>query len=613
MSSLIDLFPPKQGEGAIGYLRRLAVRNGYAGWKSLVGAAGITLSLNAVNRGKTALTQVLGLNSEWLEAVLPADNDGRGLHDPFYRRTLFDPVCPHCLHDDPFLRHAWEHCFVTACPTHGIHLIDHCPSCGEPLETSRPDIVYCSCGFDLRHTPVQPAPSLHLWMSARLSGDARPIDAIAELGKPDDYKDLAKLLFLLSVRADATKKVSPSKVAHPRSVAESIEFLAPLNRILADWPTSFHQHLGERFALGNQRVFNLSGRLGQWYLTLNAVCNKGLAFEPVWTAFSDAVVDHFDGSLRGQYSLRPSPGKNRRFISVTEAAAVLGCSHSTLNAAVRAKKVKGHETRFGATSSTWLVETAEVERLKKTRANWVSDDKAADILGVPAGVLVGLKRAGLLPYDGNWKHSIEKAGPIPIGALDELVTRVRSHLVETAEPNALPFSKLTGRRTTDATATRKLYRAIVEGEVRPVGHDREHGLGGFLFAERDVKRYLGAVALNDGLTLTQIEKVTGWKYESLSHWVYEGFLKSVVVDLQGRPARVVPLTDLLAFRRDWLPVSDIASALNSKSSAISRKLANCNVVVHGQKLLPDGAKRGGLVRLSDVAQLLFAPEGWSPS
>ena len=38
--------------------------------------------------------------------------------------------CPVCLAQSPFLRREWRLSFVTACPSHGVELLDACPECG---------------------------------------------------------------------------------------------------------------------------------------------------------------------------------------------------------------------------------------------------------------------------------------------------------------------------------------------------------------------------------------------------------------------------------------------------------------------------------------------------
>lgn len=168
----------------------------------------------------------------------------------------------------------------------------------------------------------------------------------------------------------------------------------------------------------------------------------------------------------------------------------------------------------------------------------------------------------------------------------------------------LRFGQLIGRRTTDSKGIRKLYQAIHSGEVRATGYTPGCGLDGLTFATEEIRRYLGSVGLTDGMTLTQLEKTTGWKYEALSHWAQSGLLKTIDVLLQGRSARLVTNTALADFRRTWIPVSDLAQAMGTKSSALTAKIGQRGIPIHGQLTLPSGAKRGGLLKLADLGALI---------
>ncbi|WP_337996932.1 TniQ family protein [Oleispirillum naphthae] len=79
-------------------------------------------------------------------------------------RTSFgQQACPLCLVEDshPYFRMTWRLGFVTACPRHGILLIDRCPACGEPLQplflpppNGRDRLIGCwKCGADYRRAP----------------------------------------------------------------------------------------------------------------------------------------------------------------------------------------------------------------------------------------------------------------------------------------------------------------------------------------------------------------------------------------------------------------------------------------------------------------------------
>ena len=604
MSALIELFPPETTEGPIEYMRRLSVRNGYGDWRSLVRATGVNPSLNALWKNKQTLADAFGLDPAWLDGVMPPAAAGLGLHDPFFRRTSNDAVCPQCLAEADHLHHAWSHSLVSACPDHGSTLIDTCPSCEQALSDSRFDLASCDCGYPLHEATAPSASPFELWVSARLAGDMRPIEGRPEIGAPEDYIGLGKLLFSLAIRLDPTAKVKAGKTSRPHEVAQTRALIESIRPLFEAWPRGFNTHVRDRLVAGNQAVFSPSGRLGGWYTSLHGACRKANAFAPLWTAFSDAMIDHFDGNLRGQQVLTPSPERERRFVPVAEAARLIGVSGPKLGAALKAGIVAGHISKQGTAYTLALMDREEVERIRMERARWITASDAAAAAGVPPSVISHLVEAGLLKNDDGWSQDILKSGPIEKASIAALIERLVSLAAPREAPETLRFGQLIRRRTTDSKGIRRLYQAISSGEIRATGHTPGNGLDGLTFATDEVRRYLGSVGLTEGMTLPQLEKITGWKYEALSYWAQSGLLKTVDGLLHGRSARLVTNSALADFRRTWIPVSDLAQAMGTKSSALTAKITQRGLPIHGQLTLPSGAKRGGLLQLADLGALI---------
>lgn len=108
-----------------------------------------------------------------------------------YHRIRKSPglsYCPACLASDsvPYFRRAWRLSFVTACPHHGVELLDACPECSAPLAPHRVDIgpngfipgpdriLYCpACGHDLRKAASSTAQPLLVDWTSRLLAASR--------------------------------------------------------------------------------------------------------------------------------------------------------------------------------------------------------------------------------------------------------------------------------------------------------------------------------------------------------------------------------------------------------------------------------------------------------
>ncbi|GAC1424375.1 MAG: hypothetical protein NVSMB6_25340 [Burkholderiaceae bacterium] len=295
--------------------------------------------------------------------------------------------------------------------------------------------------------------------------------------------------------------------------------------------------------------------------------------------------------------------KQRQYLALPEAATFIGISESTLKNAIDTGVINAQVSRQGVNYRICMLPRAACEHARLVRTKWLSETQAAIALGVTGSVLQNLVRSGVLNSHEQWRLSAFKAGPISADALPQLVERVSEFLQIRQVNETLHFNQLTARRTVDIKALTALFQAIFNGGVRAIGRDRKTGLGGFIFSTVDVKQYLGSVALQNALTLTQLETATGWKYECLSRWTELNLLESELVKLQGRSARIVTVGALSRFRKEWMPVADIASSVGSKASAITRRLENLGITIFGQTSPQNGPQRGGLIRLGDLSIL----------
>ncbi|MGF6902592.1 hypothetical protein P3T22_003870 [Paraburkholderia sp. GAS348] len=50
------------------------------------------------------------------------------------------------------------------------------------------------------------------------------------------------------------------------------------------------------------------------------------------------------------------------------------------------------------------------------------------------------------------------------------------------------------------------------------------------------------------MSIQQLSQVSGWKGESVSHWIDRGLLDSQLISLRGQPCRVMMPHQLLTFR-----------------------------------------------------------------
>jgi hypothetical protein len=106
------------------------------------------------------------------------------------------------------------------------------------------------------------------------------------------------------------------------------------------------------------------------------------------------------------------------------------------------------------------------------------------------------------------------------------------------------------------------------------------------------------------MSLHELTTMTGWKHESVCYWIEEGYLEAETIMLRGQTCRVVMPAQLLNFLRQYVPLTDMAKFLRTRPSALARRLDGVEVI--GAKPLGGGTRRGGLVRLVDLATVAIA-------
>lgn len=173
--------------------------------------------------------------------------------------------------------------------------------------------------------------------------------------------------------------------------------------------------------------------------------------------------------------------------------------------------------------------------------------------------------------------------------------------VKDGNADSISIREMNSRRVGDKRALQTAFQEIVSGRQCRVGDLPPTGIVGIRLQMTDIREFFGTPIVDSGLTVERLEAATGWKSESIYHWLDEGLLECESVNLRGQRCRVVTPEQLLRFTRTYMPLSDVAKALGSRSGAMATKLRATTLV--GAKLLPKGASRGALVRVEDLARL----------
>lgn len=595
--SLVLTYEPRDDESGMGYYRRLAADNALFKWRDLASTAGVERNRRALLTRPDDVARNLGLEPAWTEFARQQENLCQGwgrLH-----RVQSDAVCPACLAESPYLRQHWEHAYVTACPRHRILLVDQCDACGKHLEPERLYIGLCSCGQDLSSLPHVPATRAQQWLSTLIAGNGQPSGNMKPALHGVSIDVLVKVVRTLCQYSSVTGPRLPRSAAPPKFVTEAVEFLSPLEPLLADWPTGFRTHVEQRIAAGRKDARTLNTLLGEWYISLRKLC-KGTPLEPLLQIIIDVAARKSDCVL-GLDSAKELAEDATGYMRAPDAAKVIGVSVSRLHDSLIAGECEHRVRRTGTRGQLFEIPCAEVERIQQLRAGWITDNDACALAGVPPVVLERMKAAGVIRSDVRWREDLMKGGPVERQSIAELYERMerQAQPVAVADDSTLRWAQLTSRRMGDRKAIESLMQAIANGDLKAVTHGST--LGEMSFLRTDVSQYFGTPLLEAGMSIQQLAKATGWKWESIQNWIDLGLLASEPIQRRGQSCHVVLPHQLLEFLQSYLPVAGLAGEMGTKSSALLSQLPGVEPV--GAKQLPDGAKRGGLIRVSDLGRL----------
>jgi len=595
--SLVVTYAPRDDESGLGYYRRLAADNVLSNWRELAGLAGVQRNRSALLGHGDFVAGQLGLESAWAQFANLQETScqtwGR-LH-----RAQADAVCPACLAEDGYLRHYWEHTYVTACPQHRIRLIDRCDECGELLSPYRYHIDRCECGHDLHMLPRIASTHAQHWLSTLIASNGKQSGGVEPALRGVNIISLGQVVQTLCLFADPRVPSPRRSAALPKSIAEAVDLLAPLETLLADWPEGFQSHVETRIAAGKPDARTLNTLLGAWYIGLRKLC-QSTALEPFLKVIIDVAAVQFDGAL-GLDSAKAMVEAATEYMRASDAAKAIGVSVSRMHKAIQIGECDSRTRRVGTRGQVYEIPRADVLRIQERRSEWISGEQACELTGVPTSVLEHMMSAGVIRSDANWRQDILKGGLVEHRSVTELVDRVRAAVEPAAatDDEKLTWAELTSRRMGDSQAIQSVMQAIAEGKVKAIARGRR--LGDMAFRRNDVTSYFGTPLLEAGMSIHQLSKFTGWKWESISHWIDEGLLESQSIVLRGQACRVVLPHQLLAFRQTYVPLADLARGMGTKSSALSRLLSGIELV--GAQQLPGGAGRGGLIRIAELGRL----------
>ncbi len=569
---------PEDGESLLGFLRRLAAANAY----SHLGDFQARLEMRygrPMLEDLPQLAEKLGVDEDVLERIAPHANPDCAALDWRFQRSEVDPFCPACVHNGSVWKQSWRHCLVSACSEHGLALQCLCPRCGVTLSPAIGGFKTCECGYLLQDFPRIEATEGEVHI-ARLIEAAGRESLTANIGPwaSDVPGDISRFLFFLATSDSATRSNKPGKVALPRTVEATQDFMSPVHGLLSDWPHAFERSVEIRLNSGPQHLNSAPARLGKWYQRLMSF--RCTAYDPFQERVGEIVRRVFDGTYTGALT----PDEGREWVSATKASKLLGVRAERLVSAVSDGVVNGRLHHSGHGHRHTTIPMDEVDRLWELRAGFVSSKDASDFLGVSKKQFSLLVECGFVEKASeDGRHPLVD-GTVDLPALAALVDGIRNELAP-ALPNGrkICFRDLNLRRTTDRKALFLLLRQIKNGQIHPIAAAKDDRLADFSFCAEEVDRFIKGAAGPAPLTAKDVAELTGWKHECVTHWCKEGLLESSQGRRGGADTFFIQHQDLVEFQRRFVVVSDVAKRTGSSSKHIMACTSQDGMVTVGSK------------------------------
>jgi len=612
---LIDIPPMAHGESLAGYFLRLADVNGVPGIRALLAPARVLPRSSYTEAQIGSIADALHLD----ESALRGANPRAGRAEPAYN-PLFQPgrrlaVCPSCIAEQGHHRAAWSSSLTPVCVRHRAVLVDQCPDCGQHLTIDRPSVRYCVCGLDLAKAKAEPAPSFSTAVASLLTSEpARPElqdqlpDPLWRLGSAE----ADEFMWWLACHAADPGGRKAGKRSRPASSAESLyvleSFLAP---ILAEWPQGLRRLLAAIDERVDENSAGTGKALGRWYRDLYKRFGEA-RFAWLHDEVASYVAAEMATSVNGRTTRIPKElSRIKGWLSVAEAARVIGVSPERLRLALREEQLEGKVRTAGASRDLMFVRRETVDELAVLRESFVDARTAMKLLQVTKGQLERLVTAGAVTrFDSAHRPALVDS-PFRADELKGLLRTLENRCVTRDVPLArqATLDSLVVVRGRGEALVMRIFRAIASGELVPRGLlDRETGLRRFVF-DWDEALAVGAHDEKDTqLTLSQVAEITGWKPEAITAWVRAGLLPALRTPNGASSTTWIRVDDLLVFTTTHVVLADLAGACASRSRHVADRLRaeGCELKQFSNS---EGVAFASLVHFADLGGLILRRAG----
>jgi hypothetical protein len=600
---LIQLMP-FANEALHSYMLRLAEGYGLQNSKQLLKAVSLKSRLSYDEQQLGRLGDEFKLSIDELAAMNPTP-EAEPILNLKYQRSACSPICSCCVEAAPYIRVAWDHELITACPLHGVLLMDTCPGCGDPITRERESITHClGCNFPFAGAVEKPAEGFDLALSALIAGAEHPARALLPKGLQSGSPppDIAAFLVYLAtyIQPVGTLSVQVGKGSRPKTIQESRVVLRRAWSVLTQWPTGLETFIDARIREGKGR--SVHQRLGRWL----AVFQKGFDRE-TYSFFVEAVErvlrDKFDGHLerfrrRNHFDLT----KDKGWYSAAEVASLLNSTASLVGAAVESGRLPGRFELIGNNSFV-SIQRDVIESIRQAREAHLTQTEARKRLGTSRLMLQRLVEVGALQELNKDDLPPLVSGSFRVADIDGFVCRLKDGAnYQTIAPEHFvglqDISVKNGFLHADITA---ILQDISHSVLRAVAVVPDAvGLAALRFDVREMRNRLVKKKTEPLLRISDLVAYGGWKRDDIKEWIKCDLLRVLREQHGQRVIERVPLSALIEFMTQHIVLSDASTALNTTTNDLLRTLKPAKIQPAVSALTGERPARGLLVKKLDV-------------
>jgi hypothetical protein len=594
---VIGKVAPIAGEGARGYLRRVAAYWRYGDMALLLALAGAREG--AVDRPesaeKIAFALRLGVN-EWqsmansrlVEEGEPGLILFSGKPIGYGQFTAFHPrVCIECLRERLVEWKTWELMLMTSCASHGCKLIDACPKCAKTLRRNQAKIYLCSCGHDLRESKCEPADTASVALAVAIeraigkSADYRSFLDI-DAGFPTPLKDLEldQLLQLTYFLGRVTKDNNLGRSCYSfrrAALVESNAIVAKAGSLLADWPRNFVSFLNLKLqAFDWEQTSKVTEVYPVFYRGLYGKFSSS-SFEFVRSAFEQFMLENWKGEAGGNSKwLSPASRSKLEWHPLFVAAREVGSG--TVRRLLKSGELDVVFPRNGKGNSH-RISAKSLNEWQHKRQSLITQAGLIRLLGLSRISVLSLVDAGLIRYAPS-VHSARESFMLADGLQMLEAFGRRNPPLASVWDKTKSITIHEARKTILIRPERLacVFLAIIDDKLFPVAKTEMYsGIGGFIFSIADLQIHCHPADPSGKpvqyLNYSQSAQYLGIQSSALSCLLETGHLRP---DGEGVRQKfrelLIPITQLEAFSKRYVAVAAIAKRLKMSSKVLLNQL-----------------------------------------